>query len=320
MGCWDVFCFLCGNPCHGSHDLTEIFLDSIKYYEEIKDSKNKKNKFMQKELKPIYDYHVKHPEFVKEIKSYEKLTNWMNNNTFLTMDNKIVHNCRETSCNIDFIDSKGNKYIHSDKEYLDENYGVFVHTDCWNYVKSEYKISLNFSYLPLVSSIYESFLYKSLFNNIKYIASKYWSQDYNFILAIMENKNLLLSPKNPKSITRKQIKKVISSMKIRLDENRKSPISSASFYKAGTYKMGLDNNIWYIKNGKWNQVKDEIKKIKIVVPFNDKSKSLNILSYVGEKNTNPAFILNRKISKKNIELEILCTIDLVNSFSKLIPK
>jgi hypothetical protein len=31
------------------------------------------------------------------------------------------------------------------------------------------------------------------------------------------------------------------------------------------------------------------------------------LSYIGEKNTQPAFIINRYIDKKIIDLEILCT-------------
>jgi hypothetical protein len=259
--CFDIFCFLCGNPCHGTISLKEIYLESIKYYEEKKDSKSKKRKFIYDELKIIYDYHLKHPDFVKNIKNYDKITKWMNNITFLTLDNKIIHKCIIENCTIQFEDSKDNKYIHTDKQNLYNNYGIFIHTDCWNYVKSEYKISLNFSYLPIISPIFESYYKnKPLFNNIKYIPSKYWIQDYNFILAIIENPELLFSPKNTKSLTRKQIKKVISSMKIRLDKNRKSPISSASFYKEGTYKIGLDNNIWYIKNGKWNKIDKEVKK------------------------------------------------------------
>lgn len=60
MGCWDVFCFLCGNTCHGTlNDIKENFLESVEYYE----SKNKKvhglknilNQFM-KFIKKIRDY------------------------------------------------------------------------------------------------------------------------------------------------------------------------------------------------------------------------------------------------------------------------
>ena len=29
MGCWDVFCFICGNPCHGVHDFTIDYIQEI---------------------------------------------------------------------------------------------------------------------------------------------------------------------------------------------------------------------------------------------------------------------------------------------------
>ena len=33
MGCWDIFCFLCGNPCHGmSTDAKEVFNEMITNY------------------------------------------------------------------------------------------------------------------------------------------------------------------------------------------------------------------------------------------------------------------------------------------------
>lgn len=36
MGCWDIFCSLCGNPCP-----SDTFLEYIHEYEKIKDSKKK---------------------------------------------------------------------------------------------------------------------------------------------------------------------------------------------------------------------------------------------------------------------------------------
>ena len=29
MGCWDIFCFLCGNNCHGIRNEPEEFLEYI---------------------------------------------------------------------------------------------------------------------------------------------------------------------------------------------------------------------------------------------------------------------------------------------------
>lgn len=43
MGCWDIFCLLCGNTCHSPlNGIEENLSEGIEYYESIKDSKNKK--------------------------------------------------------------------------------------------------------------------------------------------------------------------------------------------------------------------------------------------------------------------------------------
>ncbi len=57
MGCWDIFCSLCGNPCP-----SDTFLEYIHEYEKIKDSKKKV------ELKTLYNYYDKNPDFIKKIK------------------------------------------------------------------------------------------------------------------------------------------------------------------------------------------------------------------------------------------------------------
>lgn len=316
MGCWDIFCCLCGNPCHGLLPQSEeIFLDDMSYYEKIKNSNDKKNKWQKTKLKSIYDYYIKNPDFIKTIKLYYKITNWMNSCTFLTIDNRIVHHCKEVSCNIEFTDNKNNIYIHSGKEELQPNYGIFIHTDCWKYVKNEYKISLNYSHLPIEEQEITS---NQLFNFIKYDAEKYWSQDYDFVKAIIENKNLLFKPSENNSSVPKQIKKVITKLKLRTDKNRKSPINSASFYEVDTYKIGLNSNIWVIRGGKWIELsKDNLTKIKITIPNNKTQKLINKMSYIGEINNIPVFIINQKTNKNNVELEILCSNELSNSLEKL---
>jgi len=90
MGCWDVFCLLCGNPCHGMFPSSaDTFLENIEWYEKIKDSKDKRRQFWRAELKPLYDYWIKNPDFMKTIKEYIKITKWMDDCTFLTVQNKI---------------------------------------------------------------------------------------------------------------------------------------------------------------------------------------------------------------------------------------
>lgn len=79
MGCWDVFCMLCGNTCHNMLNCD----DGNEEYCNIKKKINSKLK-------------------------------WLNKCTFLTLNDKIVHGCIETSCNVSF--QKGNKeYEHITK-------------------------------------------------------------------------------------------------------------------------------------------------------------------------------------------------------------
>ena len=36
MGCWDIFCLLCGNPCHGPIYSKQDLLSDIEYYNNSK--------------------------------------------------------------------------------------------------------------------------------------------------------------------------------------------------------------------------------------------------------------------------------------------
>ena len=120
----------------------------FKYYykEKYINSTSKKNLFYKEKLKILYDYYSKNPDFLNTIKEYEKLTTWMNDCTFLT-----VQNCKEISCANYFVDKNKNHYTHLDREkILDANSGIFVHTDCWKYVKTKFKITLNFSSFPFI--------------------------------------------------------------------------------------------------------------------------------------------------------------------------
>ncbi len=77
---------------------------------------------------------------------------------------------------------------------------------------------------------------------------------------------------------------------------------SATFYKNGLYKVGLNGNIWTIKNNKWIEIKDTIKH-KII----GDNKLLKKIVYIADVNDNPIFVLKRTIKKKIVEYEILTT-------------
>jgi hypothetical protein len=291
MGCWDIFCFLCGNRCHGAVYTNDVFLQDIEYYES-----GKRDNFFKAYFKPIYETYKKEPIiFDKKIKLLEKNTKWLNNCTFLCANNKIIHDCEEVSCGISFRDKKNN--IYKNRTYYDEEglYGVFTHTDCWKFIKNEYNLSLNYSHLPI--NIHDSTRYK-IFDFINYgVIEKYWNQDFNFIKMIYDgNEELSYNPLKNKLVA-KNIKKIFSKLKIRTDSKRIKPAVSATFYKPYTYKVGENGNIWKVIGNKWIECKDTVK-MKLLNPIKK-------IVLVGDYNNTPIFILNMKKNKKMIEYDIL---------------
>lgn len=125
MGCWDVFCVLCGNSYTNYDYISEL------------DKVDDKLKVLQKKM--------------------NKETKWLSSCVFLTLDNKIIHNCKELECNIRFGNGKKDygqvsKSFDVDELVLffdNENGGIFVHTDCWKYVYQTRNIKLKYGDLPI---------------------------------------------------------------------------------------------------------------------------------------------------------------------------
>ena len=280
MGCWDVFCFLCGNTCYRAR------FDEDNYYYE-----NAKNKYKNQKL------------FNDKIKNIIKNTKWLEKCTFLATNNEIIHNCEEVSCNGVFED-ENNTYIHNaDYESLDNMMnGVFVHTDCWKFIKKEYKINLSYSHLPILE---KNPVIKKIFNFINYgTIEKYWEQYFNFLKIILDsNEELCYSPLKSKLVAR-NVKKNFLKLKIRTDSERKGPAVSASFYSNDLYKIGVNNNIWMIKNNKWVELKNTIK-----YNFTTNKKIFKKIIFSADVNINPVFILQIKEKKKMIEYDIITTDD-----------
>lgn len=290
MGCFDVMCFLCGNTCHGPlFNNKKSFLENVEHYET---NKSKLHKNFKLYFEPIYEKYNKNPKlFLDKLDYINKHTKWLNKCTFLTADNRVVHGCEEVACNITFQDKKNNTYTHSSNyDEYSNMYGVFVHTDCWKFVKNEYNIKLNYSYLPII----EKYIYNKINNIINYgPIEKYWDQDFSFIGAIADSNDELCSSPLKSKLVAKNIKKVISKLKIRNDPDRKGPHVSATFYKNGLYKVGINGNIWFAKNNKWMEMKDTIKYE--VTSYNKIKKKV----YIGDVNDKPIFILDHRILTTN---------------------
>ena len=299
MGCWDVFCFLCGNPCHSSSSNYDEFLGSIKRYEN-----NKGRKFFKNYFKPIYDTYTKNPKlFQKKYKLLVKNTKWLDNCTFLSADNKVIHGCKEYACNIEFKDRKGNSYIHSTnfrnlhspgfERY--EKYGVFIHTDCWTFIKRTYRLGLTYSHLPI--NIHPG--HPKIFDFVNYgLIEKYWHQDFDFTQMIIDNNQQLSQSPLKNRLVAKNIKKIFTKLKIRNLPKRIAPPVSATFYKTNTYKVGANGNIWQTKTRKWFECKDTVK----ITLSNPHRKLVKNVIFIGDYNHEPFFIYDiKRKSKKNID-------------------
>lgn len=281
MGCYDIFCCICGNTCKSLslEILLELFID-------IDITKNEIN------------------QIAKNIK-------WLDNCSLLLKNNKVVHNCKEIMCNIGFKSMKTNKlyesiYFYNNKINLEqyamkninyiENIGIFVHTDCWKFIYKNYNIKLEYKDLPI-------FLSKKNINSFLPIdykeISKYWLQDFNYIKMYLDNNIYMIqSPlkDNIKNINR--IKKIIH--QIKLKKNRQGPSVSATFYNQDDIKLGNNKKFWKISNGKWKELNEDVINKKIIISNNNKYiKYINNIPQIGETNNKTIFIKNYEYNKKN---------------------
>jgi len=325
MGCWDVFCFACDNPCHS---LFKNYIEGIENdYKEYINSKNNKSYKIDSYYKNLFQKIGSDPKFFTKLKNLYKTTQWLNNNTFLTVDDKIIHGCKEVSCNTNFRDSKGNVYFQTLNSYqyneISEkvNCGVFLHTDCWKFIKTHYKINLKYSDLP---AIYKKNEYNKINSKINYgVMEKYWVQDFNFFqVSIDSNEYVCENPlKNLKNQSR--IKKILTQLKLNTDPKRIGPAVSATFYPDKTIKYGLDGGLWIKSAGKWVKIKEPVKSTSITIDYNKTDKKilnyLNKIVCIGEPTNIPIFILNVKSDKKmkkTYKIDLVGTEKQINHLNK----
>ena len=266
MGCFDIYCFICGNPCHG--------LD----------------KNIDKKL----------------LTTYKKSFEWMNNCTMLLVDDTVHHSLIEYGCDTSFKKkSLIAEHMYMFEEDFNKNYGIFIHDDCYKFVKQIYNIQLKFSYLPKFNNL-EDNLYDFKYGELdKYRYNKNTiRQFFNFEQLILDNKLYLCSSPllNDKNV--KQIKKNLKTLKFKNDSKRIGPVVSATFYDNDDIKIGIDNNFWKKKNNKWVLINEKIITIFINLKKNTNTKQkkyLEELRFIGQYDIKPIFI---KSKKKNI-LEII---------------
>lgn len=150
MGCWDIFCCVCGNTCHtpldGSFDETSI---------------------TEEERDDVFDNVSKHLNKCSII---------------LKNGSGVIHNCYNDNGN-DFSTSEGDNYECIFDGFTqfgdDDNVGAFVHTDCYNFVKKEYGVELKFSHLPIIDGQMPNVNYGKI--------ADYWQQDMDYFQMLEDN-------------------------------------------------------------------------------------------------------------------------------------
>ena len=255
----------------------------------------------------------------EKINYLKKSTKWMDKCTMLMIDDTVIHGLTETSCNYDFT-KKNFKTKHLAFDFLDMNWGMFVHTDCWKYIKNTYNVPLKFSNLLPFGTSYNN--YKSFDIDYGEIES-YWRQSFRFGHIMVENKMYLCSSplKKDKNIT--QIKRNINNLGVRHMVGRKSPTISATYFSDNNIKLGNNGKLWYVKNGKWNELKENVEEIKLTIDISKLTKRqhkwLRLMSYITQYNDEAIFILDAKLKKRNTyDVVFLCADSCSDKLHKLI--
>uniref|UniRef100_A0A6C0DA87 Uncharacterized protein n=1 Tax=viral metagenome TaxID=1070528 RepID=A0A6C0DA87_9ZZZZ len=300
MGCWDVFCFICGNPCHS---MLNGYIDDVTKDFNLEKIPSKYSKYTKDKIKKLQSY----PNLIIDLKQLK--TNWMNKCTMLLINDKIVHGVQESSCNVSF--TKPNfSATHMGAQIMEYDCyngdcGVFIHTDCWKFIKKNYKIELKFSNLPKLIYLKSNQMRKltptewnKTFDIDYGDIEKYWEQDFDFAALVADKKKYLCSSPLKEDKNIKQIKKNISALKLKNEPERVGPSVSATFYDEGDIKLGKNKYFWIKKNNKWLLINE--KPIKIITKPTDK---LIKIPYIGQSNVKPVFIISNEKNK----LELLLT-------------
>ena len=144
--CFDIYCCICGNPCHSSEMMCKWFTDIIDEYKILsqKTKLDKNEKFRIEFDKNYYELSQKDPKFINKFKELNRMTKWMNKCSMLLMDNKVIHNVTENDCNVGFYDKDKNRYEHIVEAVWKYNgqkdgMGIFIHSDCLKHINNKFK-------------------------------------------------------------------------------------------------------------------------------------------------------------------------------------
>jgi len=230
MGCYDVFCPICGICVFiPKNDLDKKYTSKIKWIEKA---------------------------------SFMTATNEIKKTCSEISCSNVFYCAKKPHVKKSYISVLYPHRVYYDSE--DNITGYFIHRDCYEFIKKKFKINIVFG------DFYHSAKNKLTLNDhyVNFGGvEKYWDQYFDWNKMI-EDGNFWMaeSPlKNAKNA--KRIVKIIKQLKIKA--GRSGPTISASFFADGDIKIGNDGYFWIIKNKKWTKIPEKpvIEKIKNTIPI-----------------------------------------------------
>jgi hypothetical protein len=185
MGCWDIFCCVCGNTCHTPLEGT--------YYQENK--------------KGITESQC--DDVMSGVDTY------LDNCSIILKNGNVIHNCYNENGN-DFSDENYESYESITNEFFahfndDDHHGIFVHRDCYNFVKTKYDVELKYSHIPLLQNKDNEFRINVDYGEIE----KYWHQDFDFFkMMIDDNMYMTSNPFHNSEKNTQRINKIVEQFNI----------------------------------------------------------------------------------------------------------
>lgn len=183
MGCWDIFCCVCGNTYHTPNVLFNE--DDNESFGITEDDCN----------------------------AMDNVSTHLNKCSVILKNGDVIHGC---------YNNNGNDFSKGDDSYEcifdgfkqfgdDDKVGVFVHTDCYNFVKKDYGVELKFSHFPIIDNNMPNVNYGKI--------ADYWQQDMDYFQMLKDN-NMYMTA-NPMTDTDKTKKHKTEMARLLLKKNDK---------------------------------------------------------------------------------------------------
>jgi len=176
MGCWDLFCFICGNPCWNG-------------LRGLRDPRESKYNWMGKCVLLLCNNKiVKH---CKEVSC---------NDTFYSKNKLLIAN-----------DINNRYFSYFDQSF--HNHGLFIHESCYKFVYLALGIKLKYSDVPIREV--KQYSYKYVDVDYKPI-SNYWGQYMDYEKIFQENMEYILqNPLKSNALNIKRLKHILSQLKLK---------------------------------------------------------------------------------------------------------